>query len=95
MSTRKENCTAKIFKTEPKEIFDTKNWILQFFVSYFSATHGGNLCMKVTSTRSTWQNLSRICKKAEDGIKQSQMQSFQSNQSPNSKFDGELNVIIH
>ena len=47
------------------------------------------------SYKHSWQNLSRICKKAEDGIKQSQMQSFQSNQSPNSKFDGELNVIIH
>ena len=75
MSTKRKIAKPKSFYAEPKEIFDAKKMDLLTFAFVLllcilcRSSPGGNLCMKVTSTRSTWQGLSRICKKAEDGIK--------------------------
>ena len=82
-------------------VFDAKNWTMQHFCVIIFVRHGGNLCVKVTnSTRQSTSEHGKIrpgIVKSRGWHKNQIRRSFQVNQclSPNSKFIGELNFVIH
>ena len=86
---------------QANRVFDAKNWTMQHFCVIIFVRHGGNLCVKVTnSTRQSTSEHGKIrpgIVKSRGWHKNQIRRSFQVNQclSPNSKFIGELNFVIH